>query len=144
MFVCGLSRPGAVTVRIAYWYSFLDEQFKARTLPLVFDRLEMAGVVVSNTGKLLSGHAVGFSGILDCLSDGRKIKIKIAAFFYGFTTYTLEVLLVYFTEIWLLIERSEISYNKLLQVIKAHIYAIDIACSSGYNVYSIGLEIQYV
>ncbi|MFR7819689.1 hypothetical protein, partial [Candidatus Pseudoruminococcus sp.] len=52
-------------------------------------------------------------GFLDRQTDWRKIEIKIIiSFVHKLTTYTLKILLLYFTEIWLPVKRCETSCNK--------------------------------
>ena len=52
-------------------------------------------------------------GALDCLPYRCKIEIKIiVSCVYKLTTLVCKILLLYFTEMRLLIERIKISYNK--------------------------------
>lgn len=45
----------------------LNKQFKAWMLPLVFNRLQMSGVVINNAGKVISGHPFCQSSLFDSL-----------------------------------------------------------------------------
>lgn len=84
-----------------------------KVLPLVLNRLQMSWVIIHDTGKLLPCHTCCFTGFLDCLSYRREIKVKIVvSFIHKLTTCSLKVLPLYFTEMWFLIERCEISGNK--------------------------------
>lgn len=65
-------------------------------------------------GKLLSGHTLRCSRFLNCLSYRRKIEVKVVvSCVHKLTTYPLKILLLYFTEMRLLIERCEISCNRI-------------------------------
>ena len=54
----------------------LNEQLQARILPFVLDGLEVSGVIINDTGKLLSGPALGFSAALIACPIGLKSKSK--------------------------------------------------------------------
>ena len=72
------------------------------------------------TGKLLPCHTCFFTGFLDCLSYRREIKVKIViSFIHKLTTCSLKILPLYFTEMWFLIERCEISDNKRFNSLSA-------------------------
>ena len=72
------------------------------------------------TGKLLPCHTCFFTVFLDCLSYRREIKVKIViSFIHKLTTCSLKILPLYFTEMWFLIERCEISDNKRFNSLSA-------------------------
>ena len=72
------------------------------------------------TGKLLPCHTCFFTGFLDCLSYRREIKVKIdISFIHKLSTCSLKILPLYFTEMWFLIERCEISDNKRFNSLSA-------------------------
>ena len=77
-------------------------------------------VIVHDAGKLLSCHPFGFTGVLDRLPYRSKIKVKIIIpFIHKLTTCSLKILPLYFTEMWFLIERCEISDNKRFNSLSA-------------------------
>ena len=72
------------------------------------------------TGKLLPCHTCFLTVFLDCLSNLREIKVKIfLSFIHKLTTCSLKILPLYFTEMWFLIERCEISDNKRFNSLSA-------------------------
>lgn len=73
----------------------------------------MPWAIVNDTGKLFSNHTLCCSGSFYSQTDWRKIEVKIIiSFVHKLTTYTLKILPLYFTEIWLPIKRSETSCSK--------------------------------
>ena len=67
-----------------------------------------------------------------------KVEVKmIVSFVHKLTTYSLKIFLLYFTEMWLLIKRCEISlyriYNFLLQGVKIHICTVEMLSFTYYN-----------
>ena len=100
----------AQAIKMKKYRHELNEQLQTWILPLIFDCLQMSRVVINDAGKLLSGHTLRCSRFLNCLSYRRKIEVKVVvSCVHKLTTYPLKILLLYFTEMRLLIERCEIS-----------------------------------
>ena len=84
------------------------------------------------------GDAIGMVRVTPCEHPvpvpGKKTCV------HKLTTLVCKMLLLYFTEMRVLIERCEIScdkiYNLLSQGIKVHICRVDIVRLNGYNIYS--------
>ena len=70
----------------------LDKQLNAGGLSLVFDGLDVPGNIVDDFREILSRHALGFTGLLDGLSDWREVKFKVvASFFHNLTAVKIEL-----------------------------------------------------
>ena len=113
-FIIGTMLGGLFVNRYIKHRHELNEQLQTWILPLIFDCLQMSRVVINDAGKLLSGHTLRCSRFLNCLSYRRKIEVKVVvSCVHKLTTYPLKILLLYFTEMRLLIERCEISCNRI-------------------------------
>ena len=65
----------------------LDKQLNAGDLSLVFDGLDVPGNIVDDFREIFSRHTLGFTGLLDGLSDWREVKFKVvASFFHNLTS----------------------------------------------------------